>query len=45
MPIRWLSNGRVVDLREGNTVSNDRLAEWLIGIGHDVGGVQQMIIR
>jgi hypothetical protein len=36
---------RVVDLRESDTVSDDRLAEQLIGIGHDVGCVQQMIIR
>jgi hypothetical protein len=36
---------RVVDLREGNTVSDDRLAKQLIGIGYNVGGIQQMIIR
>ena len=35
----------MVDLREGDAVGDDRLAEQLVGIGHDMGGAQQVIIR
>jgi hypothetical protein len=35
----------MVDLGQGGAVGDDRLAEQVVGIGHDVRSVQQMIIR
>jgi hypothetical protein len=35
----------MVDLGQGDAVGDDRLAKQLVGIGHDVRSVQQMIIR
>jgi hypothetical protein len=36
--------GGVVDLGQGEAVGEHRLAEELIGIGHDVGRVQQVVV-
>jgi hypothetical protein len=33
-----------MDFREGDAVGDDRLAEQLVGIGHVLGRVQQVII-
>jgi hypothetical protein len=35
----------MVDLGKGDAVGDDRMAEKLVGIGRDVGRVQQVIIR
>jgi hypothetical protein len=35
----------MVDLREGDPVGDDRLAQQLSRVGHDMRRVQQMIIR
>jgi hypothetical protein len=35
----------VVDLRERDAVGYDRLAEQLVGVCHDVGGVEEVIVR
>jgi hypothetical protein len=44
-PDQVVVEGDVVDLRQDDAVGDDRLAEQLVGVRHDVGRVQQMIVR
>ena len=37
--------GGVVDLGEHDAVGDDRLAEKLVGVGYDVSGVEQVVVR
>ena len=37
--------GGVVDLGEGDSVCDHRLSEQLVGVGHDVGGIEEVVVR
>jgi hypothetical protein len=44
-PNQMVVEGGMVDLGKGDAVGDDRLTERLMGVGHDVGGVEEVIIR
>ena len=43
-PDQMVVEGGVVDFRECDAVGHDRLAHQLVGVGHDVGGVEEVVV-
>ena len=44
-PDQVVVEGGMVDLREGDAVGDDGLAQEFVGVGYDVGGVEEVVVR